>query len=699
MITAVDTSTFESVSATNAIDVEGLDVVVDVEARTAVGAGLAVTLEPATTSLFNLRIATCDASPWILDRCRLAVSVPAIDLHGLYLGGDPSFELGQLPTPSTRASVAANTGIPYVALVHRGGDGRFAMGLVGQLHDVELSGLVNEHSRSCDVAITVPDGAATLLEHDWTETVFITRSRDSWPETLRSYADVVAANMPGDPLPTPRHASEPVFCTWTAAHHRIHHEWVVENARLAADLGFSTWITDDGWHQAEGTFGLYEHAGRWRPDPFKFPDLRTHVDAVHDAGLRYLLWIAPLMIGAASASHAKFADLLIPGENAARFANLDPTDERTADHVATTMRRLIEDYGLDGFKIDFVDAVRPTDGRTLRSAPFGRSVWEVLTAAITSLREHHPELLIEVRNTYANLAGRHYGNLYQASDVPINFEFNRWQTAMLRLLAPDRAVVADPMLWHRSDTDENVAVHLINGIAAVPMLSVDLSDTPGSQLELIRHWIGFYREHIDTLAHGELRPTVRGYRIPVIDFVGIDETITMVFDDVDALHLEQADERRQVRERGDTTHLGPSMHVDDRAGRDCKRRVGTVRQRHHRRIPLDGSQRFRRRAAGRDGNHEIVGTTGPRLFRCGALGHGHHAACPQPAGHHSSDVRRRAHSQQDHGVRSGEVGPRRLGSNRYRQRSQHFRLTFHVLQQPARFPRHGYIAAKARSGT
>jgi hypothetical protein len=36
------------------------------------------------------------------------------------------------------------------------------------------------------------------------------------------------------------------------------------------------------------------------------------------------------------------------------------------------------------------------------------------------------------------------------------------------------------------------------------MVSIELDRYPRSHLYLIRHWIGFYREHCGTIVHGEL---------------------------------------------------------------------------------------------------------------------------------------------------------------------------------------------------
>ena len=42
-------------------------------------------------------------------------------------------------------------------------------------------------------------------------------------------------------------AWEPVYCTWHAAHAVLSEELLEENARMARQLGFGTFIVDNGW--------------------------------------------------------------------------------------------------------------------------------------------------------------------------------------------------------------------------------------------------------------------------------------------------------------------------------------------------------------------------------------------------------------------------------------------------------------------
>jgi len=505
----------------------------------------------ADTELVRLRVTAAGDAPFFIERLALHWTLPAVDMHGMYFGGDPRDELGYLPFHTQDKVVAAHTGLPYIALVHRDGANRAAYGLLGQLTETVLHSELSEITRCFHLCIEQPagppdSGRRIRAQGTWEETLFVSRAADQWPRVLRCYAALVAAASPA-PMPVPASAYAPVFCTWTAIHHDVSHDWIMRNAAIAADLGFGTWLTDDGWFLASGEFGDYYQVGEWLPHAAKFPDFATHVAAVQALGFRYVVWVAPFMIGTGSAKAAEYAGLLTTGQERERFLNLSPWRTETASIVRNLLRRLVADYNLDGLKIDFIDAVTVNSQRRPGEIEdtLGSRMAAILQEAIDGVRRLRPDALIEFRNRYANLFSRACANIYRCSDVPLNITLNRWQAVMLRLLAPDRAVHTDPMLWHPDDTDENVAVHLINGIAAVPMVSIDLAQYPQRHLEIIRYWIGFYNKHRATIIGGELRPMLRGAHVPRIDFVGTDEIITGLYDDV-AVRLHAEDKTQWV---------------------------------------------------------------------------------------------------------------------------------------------------------
>ena len=482
------------------------------------------------TSIVRIRVHNPSGKPLLDGTLSMRWELPVVDMHGmLYFPPSPE-DMGRLPFWTGHMGSSANSSLPFFMLYHRSSHNRFAFGMLNQVpetqFDFEMSELTASYTFQFRCPITAGHNGA------WEESFYLSQADLPWPEIVSQYTSFVDGAWPQERLKVPAEAFNPVFCTWTAIHHAVDQAWVLENARLAAGLGFKTWITDDGWFTEKASFADYRYSGDWQPSLNKFPDFAGHVRQVQEMGFKYLLWVAPFMVGQESAAAKTYAHLLQKPIERLHFANLTPWKHESGQIIASLLEDRMNEYNLDGFKLDFIDAVRPEDKPAeadFRTA--GEGIYTILSEAVDRLSRIKPGVLIEFRNSYTNLASRRYANLYRASDVPVNFSLNRWQVAMERLLTPDRAVVLDPALWHPHDTDENVAVTLINTIVSVPMVSVDLQKYPQPHLDLIRYWIGFYREHLDTLVHGEFRPEfLRGF-LPVIRFTGPNERIIGVYED------------------------------------------------------------------------------------------------------------------------------------------------------------------------
>ena len=504
------------------------------------------------TWLIRFSAAGAGGAPFSVRRLSLRWQVPVIDLHGFFGGAPWLMDLIGLPFWEVPKGAAANHGIPFTALFHRSGEGRYAFGFIDQLTETDLSCTLSESTRNYHFHWQKPATGRGNAPHDapnsssagdeaahsapfvdrYEETLFVSRARRPWPEVIALYRNAVDTEWPQPHLPVPACAYDPVFCSWTAVHHDVSQEWVLRNARLAADLGFRTWLTDDGWFTDKASFADYRYTGDWQPCAPKFPDFAGHVRAVQEMGLRYALWVGPFMIGDESWAAERYGHLLQSHDERLHYSQLSPWYAATKEIVGDLLARLVEDYRLDGLKLDFIDAVQPTPRPPDADyTSLGEGIYTTLCSAVARLAAQHPDLLIELRSSYTNFAGRGYGNLYRASDVPFNFAWNRWQVTMMRLLIPDRAAHLDPAIWHPQDSDENVAVHMINLICSVPMVSVELDCYPQSHLDLVRHWIAFYKSHRQAIVHGRFEPLLRLGHVPLIRFGGEDETIVGIYED------------------------------------------------------------------------------------------------------------------------------------------------------------------------
>ncbi len=482
------------------------------------------------TSIVKISVHRKSGQPLSDGKLSIRWELPVIDMHGmLYFPPSPE-DMSRLPFWWGHKVSCANASLPFFVFYNRNSHNRFAFGLLNQVVETSFDFEMSELKASYFFQVQSP--IISGLNGTWEGELYLSRANLPWQKIVSDYTGFVDASWPQTRLEVPSEAFNPVFCTWTAIHHNVDQEWVLKNASLAAELGFKTWITDDGWFTENASFADYSYTGDWKPASKKFPDFAGHVQQVQKMGFKYLLWVAPFMIGQSSAAAKTYAHLLQKPIERLNFANLTPWKEEVSQIIGGLLENLMNLYNLDGFKLDFIDSV--SSGEMPENADYdsaGEGVYKILSEAVDRLIHIKEDVLIEFRNPYANLTSRRYANLYRASDVPVNFPLNRWQVALERLLTPDRAVVLDPALWHPNDTDENVAVTLINTIVSVPMVSVDLQKYPKTYLDLIRYWIGFYLEHLETIIHGEFHPEfLRGF-LPVIRFTGQKERIIGVYED------------------------------------------------------------------------------------------------------------------------------------------------------------------------
>lgn len=156
------------------------------------------------------------------------------------------------------------------------------------------------------------------------------------------------------PMPDRETLGGTIFCTWTQYPRRINQERVESMAAAIRGHGYpaSLLTIDDRW---ESRFGEL----RFGP---AFPDPRGMVDRLHALGFRVLLWVTPFV----NRDAANFPELARRGvlvqsrEGGAALLKwwggiaglVDLTRREGRDWYARQLRRLRDETGVDGFKID-----------------------------------------------------------------------------------------------------------------------------------------------------------------------------------------------------------------------------------------------------------------------------------------------------------------------------------------------------------
>ncbi|MCC3761477.1 alpha-galactosidase [Glycomyces sp. TRM65418] len=96
-------------------------------------------------------------------------------------------------------------------------------------------------------------------------------------------------------LPHPEEVRPVLYNSWEATEFDINAEDQIALATRAAAMGCELFVMDDGWFGAR----VHDRAGLgdWTPNPDRFPDgLRPLIKRVHEAGMRFGIWVEPEMV-------------------------------------------------------------------------------------------------------------------------------------------------------------------------------------------------------------------------------------------------------------------------------------------------------------------------------------------------------------------------------------------------------------------
>lgn len=425
---------------------------------------------------------------------QMRFSVPILDMHGYWVP--------ESRTPSTKivwvieSKSAGQRAFPFIAFFNSRQINRLSAGLTNLTDDARILAKMNQEKCTYDITIEVALGKDS---QDFE--LIIDQRPQVWTESLADWRKALAL-----PLPEfPEGAWEPVFCTWYAVHAAVTQDWVEKNAEVASRLGFRTLIIDDGWCfdvmkrvSPETISTWYEMIGDWFLSEKKFPDFENHRKRVQAMGMKYLLWVAPFLIGAKSELYKQLADIVKPEYHEGCYT-FDSSRKEAAKLLLGKMKHVIQDYGLDGLKVDFLDYIFPN-----MEEPRGEDTTHFIQELARTIREVKKDALIEFRQAYATPGMLAYGTQFRAGDVPFDFIDNFHRLAQIRISVGDGVPVhADPAYWHPQESPVNISRHMIASLAGVPMLSMDLLAISETEQKIIRHWLGFYQAHRETFNYGK----------------------------------------------------------------------------------------------------------------------------------------------------------------------------------------------------
>jgi alpha-galactosidase len=344
------------------------------------------------------------------------------------------------------------------------------------------------------------------------------------------------ATLPGyEPALAPEGSKTPVYSTWYNFHQSVESGELLRELALAKPMGMGVIIIDDGWQTLDTKRG-YAFTGDWEPE--RMPNMRAFVDSAHALGVKVMLWYAVPFVGKNSKAATRFRDKTLRFDERLGTSVVDPRYPEVRQYLIDTYTRAIRDWGVDGFKLDFIEqfAANPS---TVLTAENGRDIASVneatdrmMTDVMSALRRLKPDVMVEFRQAYIGPLIRKYGNMLRASDSPNNYLGNRVKIMDVRMLGGSTPVHADMVMWHPTEPPEIAAFQLNNVLFAVPQVSVKLAASSPAHREMIRHYLAYWTANRDLLISGKLEVFQPNANYPMVIGYDAEKQIIGLYEDL-----------------------------------------------------------------------------------------------------------------------------------------------------------------------
>ncbi len=462
------------------------------------------------------KIRRADGAAFLSARIKVNVSLPLLNYGHVVVPDCGRHYVNVSKALDIRAPLyrvtASNAGHPFFAIADESGDFMVAFGVVSPTGETEIRRVLPRISQrkamvggdqdlSLDVIWSQHQGSVRELPIS----LYIQEKAKTWVHSLREYTGVVKANEQIE-YPFLPAAWNPTWCTWTAAcSFKMDDRRILENARVARDLGVRTVIIDDGWFGVglDDDHGVL-NVGDYYPDPVKFPDPVKLVDQLHELGLKVLLWHAPLCVALTSQAYARMRHLLIH-QNGHEFVSVNgmamlcPSSPEVRQYVTDETVRLMRTWGVDGLKADLYNClpVGSCDSEQhSHDIPDGVDAVEaVMAAQWQAARSVKAEALIELKQDYGNVRLGRHGTMVRAGDTAYDVDTNSRRCFYLQAYAP--CVHNDYFVTSDRAEPRAVALAMIRMLTAgVPTFGNDMETLPERLRNVMRAWMVFYNSNV-----------------------------------------------------------------------------------------------------------------------------------------------------------------------------------------------------------
>jgi alpha-galactosidase len=309
--------------------------------------------------------------------------------------------------------------------------------------------------------------------------------------------------------PVPEAAYEPIWCGWGYGR-AVTPAQITGTLPVARRLGFTWAVLDDGWQTAEGD---------WQLDPKKFPggdgDMRRLTDAIRAAGMKPMLWWAPLAADPGRqllTAHPEYRLLDARGRPVPiswwNAQYLCPAATAVQDYTAALVSRFLGDWGFEGLKLDgqHLNAAppchNPAHGHARPEEAFER-LPELFAVIQRAAARANPQAVLELCPCGTGYAfhSMPYLHLAVASDPESSWQIRHKGKTLKALLGPSAPYFGDHVELSEGGEDFASTVG-VGGVVGSQFTLPTLGKserkyqlTPAKEAHF-RKWVALYRQHM-----------------------------------------------------------------------------------------------------------------------------------------------------------------------------------------------------------
>ncbi|MGI5958871.1 MAG: glycoside hydrolase family 36 protein [Massiliimalia sp.] len=267
---------------------------------------------------------------------------------------------------------------------------------------------------------------------------------------------------------------------------------------IAASLGCEYYCIDAGWYD-KGHW--WNRVGEWKESPERFPNgLKAVLDYAHSKGMKTGLWIEMEVMGVACPLSSDLPDSWFFQRHGKRHVErerylLDFRNPEVRAYLNSVFDRLINDYGVEFFKVDYNDTTG--FGTDYQSDSCGDGLLEhvrCLHQWYRELYDRYPNLVIEncgsggQRMDYGMLSLQSLQSTSDQTDVVWNAHI---AANVASAVTPEQAGM---WVYPYEDNREHVILNMVNGLLLRPYVSGQVWNLCESSLDLMREGISLYKQ-------------------------------------------------------------------------------------------------------------------------------------------------------------------------------------------------------------